>query len=184
VDPTRATDNDPAGVLACIGLGANLGDAAGTLEAALAALGRLPRTVLVARSALYRCAPVDAQGPDFINAVALVRTGLFPLDCLHALQALEAAHHRQRPYRNAPRTLDLDLLLWGDQSLDLPDLQVPHPRMLQRAFVLRPLADLLPELVIPGAGPLRDWLPGLAGQQVELLGPAPSENQRKESTPP
>ncbi|HVR48594.1 MAG TPA: 2-amino-4-hydroxy-6-hydroxymethyldihydropteridine diphosphokinase [Pseudorhodoferax sp.] len=134
----------PAAVRAFIGLGANLGDAQAALRSALAALDRLPDTRLLRQSSLYRSAPVQAQGPDFINAVAELATGLAPLALLAQLQALELQAGRERPYRNAPRTLDLDLLLYGDACIDLPELTVPHPRLSERAFVLAPLAEIAP----------------------------------------
>lgn len=134
-------------VRAYVALGANLGDAQATLRWATAQLARLPDTRLLACSGLYRSAPVDAEGPDFINAVASLDTALKALPLLHALQQLEQQAGRERPYRHAPRTLDLDLLLYGDERIDCPDLQVPHPRMNQRAFVLLPLADIAPERV-------------------------------------
>ena len=125
-----------------IGLGANLGDRGEALLRALQRMAALPQTTLRAVSSLYSSAPVDATGPDYLNAVALLETEQAPHDFLHALQALELQAGRERPYRNAPRTLDLDVLLWGDQRLDSPTLTVPHPRMWERAFVLRPLAEL------------------------------------------
>ena len=138
----------PAGeVTAHVGLGANLGDAARTLQQALVALDQTPGIRVVRASGFYGSAPQDATGPDYVNAVAELATTLAPHALLHALQALETAHGRQRPYRNAPRTLDLDLLLYGDLRIDTPTLTVPHPRMHQRAFVLRPLADIAPERV-------------------------------------
>lgn len=105
-------------------------------------------------SPLYRSAPVDAVGPDFYNAVAALQVTLTPLALLHALQIIEQAHCRERPYRNAPRTLDLDVLLHGDVCMATPELTLPHPRLHQRAFVLRPLLDLAPGLQAPGLGPL------------------------------
>ncbi|MES2888523.1 MAG: 2-amino-4-hydroxy-6-hydroxymethyldihydropteridine diphosphokinase [Pseudomonadota bacterium] len=161
----------PAEVPVCIGLGANLGDPFATLEAALTGLAGAPHTTMLARSAFYRSAPLDAEGPDFINAVAWIGTRLSPLTCWRLLQSLEAAHQRERPYRNAPRTLDLDLLLWGDQTLSTPELEVPHPRMHQRAFVLHPLAELSPSMTIPGRGPLQALLAGVADQVIERCGP-------------
>lgn len=152
-----------------VGLGANLGDARGAVEAALAALDTLPATRRVARSSLYRSAPVDAGGPDYVNAVAELRTTLAPEALLDALQAIEQAHGRARPYRNAPRTLDLDLLLFGGRVIDTPRLRVPHPRLHERAFVLLPLAEIAPALVLPGRGPLAPWLGGVAGQPIERL---------------
>ena len=132
---------------AYIGLGANLGeDLAATLQQALQQLAALPQTQLVAVSSAWRSAPVEAQGPDFLNAVAALDTELVPLALLDALQAIEQAHGRERPYRNAPRTLDLDLLLYGTLQLDSERLTLPHPRLGERAFVLRPLLEIAPEL--------------------------------------
>jgi len=161
--------NAPAGPQVFIGLGANLGDAAQTLREALQALRAQPGIVLVAVSPLYRSAPVDAAGPDFFNAVAELRTGLSPEALLQVLQAVERQHGRERPYRNAPRTLDLDLLLHGDERRDTPVLTLPHPRMHLRAFVLRPLADLAPGLCLPGHGAIEDALARCAGQAIERL---------------
>jgi 2-amino-4-hydroxy-6-hydroxymethyldihydropteridine diphosphokinase len=124
---------------------------------------------LLRTSSFYRSAPVDADGPDFINAVAEVRTQLDPHALLAVLLGLEQQHGRQRPYRHAPRTLDLDLLLLADEQIDTPDLQLPHPRLHQRAFVLQPLAELAPDLLIPGRGPLNAWLAASAGQAIERL---------------
>ena len=136
-------------VPACIALGANLGDAAQTVRRALQDLAHLPQTRVLRASSLYRSTPVDASGPDFINAVAWVETSLEPLALLHALQTLEAQAGRERPYRHAPRTLDLDLIFHGDASLDTPELTLPHPRWRERAFVLWPLAEICPERVTP-----------------------------------
>jgi len=154
---------------AYIGLGANLGDARATLDAACDALARLPGSTLSARSSWYRSAPIDARGPAFINGVAAVDTTLTPLELLDALQAIEQRHGRERPYRNAPRTLDLDLLLYGEQQLQSERLTVPHPRLHERAFVLQPLAELAPALQIPGRGPVHELLERVAGQDVERL---------------
>lgn len=132
---------------AYVGLGANLGEARETLRRAVADLDRLPDTRLVRASSLYRSAPVDAQGPDFWNAVARIETCLGAHELLAALQQLEQAAGRERPYRNAPRTLDLDLLLYGVVRQNDLELTLPHPRMRDRAFVLLPLAEIAPELV-------------------------------------
>lgn len=140
VDVTPATR-------AFIGLGANLGDRGQALAQAVQAMAQLPGTQVVAVSSLYVSAPVDSSGPDYLNAVAALQTTLAPLDVLHALQAIELAAGRERPYRNAPRTLDLDVLLYGDQQLDTAELTVPHPRLGERAFVLLPLAELAPQKV-------------------------------------
>ncbi|MFT3719899.1 2-amino-4-hydroxy-6-hydroxymethyldihydropteridine diphosphokinase [Pseudorhodoferax sp.] len=154
---------DAAPVTAFIGLGANLGDAQAAIASALAALDRLPGTRLVRASSVYRTAPVDAGGPDYLNAVAEVATTLVPLALLDRLQALEHAAGRLRPYRHAPRTLDLDLLLYGDATIDEPRLAVPHPRMWQRAFVLHPLREIAPQRVP------EHLLQPVAGQRIERL---------------
>jgi len=149
-----------AGHWVAIALGANLGARAQTVERAIAALGTVPHTRLLARSALYRSAPVLADGPDYCNAVVAVHTQLEPLALLEALQAIEHAHGRTRPWANAPRTLDLDILLWDEQRLTLPRLTVPHPRMYGRAFVLVPLAEIAPTRVTP------QQLQAVAGQRI------------------
>lgn len=152
---------------AWIGLGANLGDARATLRLAVQRLAELPQTRLQQVSGLYRSAPVDAGGPDYLNAVAWVQTRLPALALLQALQALEAQAGRERPYRNAPRTLDLDVLLYGSERIDLPELTVPHPRMHERAFVLLPLVELAPGRVGP------QQLAAVGAQVIECLAPAP-----------
>ena len=134
-------------VRAWIGLGANLGDRGTALAQAVRALASLPATRLVQVSGLYASAPIDAGGPDYLNAVAELSTQLAPLALLDALQAIEQAAGRERPYRNAPRTLDLDLLLHGDHAMACERLTLPHPRMGERAFVLLPLAEIAPGLV-------------------------------------
>ncbi|MDH4416414.1 MAG: 2-amino-4-hydroxy-6-hydroxymethyldihydropteridine diphosphokinase [Acidovorax sp.] len=149
--------------LAYVGLGANLGEREATLRNALTALGQCPGTRVLRVSPLYGSAPVDAGGPDYLNAVAEVATTLTPEALLQALQAIEQSAGRERPYRNAPRTLDLDILWFGDRVIDTPDLTVPHPRMAERAFVLRPLADLVPERVSAAA------LQAVALQSIDLL---------------
>ena len=162
---------DRSPVTVFIGLGANLGDAVASIRQAVQTLARLPQTRLVAASRLYGSAPVDAVGPDFINAVVQLETRLTAPALLGALQAIEAAAGRQRPYRNAPRTLDLDLLLYGDARIDSPQLVVPHPRWRQRAFVLRPLAELAPQRVTAA------MLLAVADQPCEPLEPAEPANE-------
>ncbi|OZI40140.1 2-amino-4-hydroxy-6-hydroxymethyldihydropteridine diphosphokinase [Bordetella genomosp. 5] len=154
--------------LAYVGLGANLGDSAATLRHVAGELGATPGIETVTVSPFYRSAPVDATGPDFINAVAALHTTLAPLALLDVLQRLELAHGRERPYRNAPRTLDLDLLIYEGVTLDHPRLTLPHPRMHERAFVLRPLADLAPALILP-QGALPALIAGVADQAIEPL---------------
>jgi len=156
---------------AYIALGANLGDARATVEAALAALERLPATRVVARSSLYRSTPLDAEGPDFVNAVAAVDTELDAPTLLEALHAIEAAHGRKRPFRNAPRTLDLDLLIFDDLVCASPELTLPHPRLHERAFVVVPLAEIAPQLVAPGLAPLDELRRAVAGQRLDKLPP-------------
>ncbi|MFY9138168.1 2-amino-4-hydroxy-6-hydroxymethyldihydropteridine diphosphokinase [Zwartia sp.] len=133
---------------AWIGLGANLGDARETIERALKALGETRGIQSLIVAPLYGSDPVDAQGPTFVNTVAQIHTTLAPLALLDALQAIEQAHGRERPFRNAPRTLDLDLLLYEGVEMETPRLTLPHPRMHERAFVLRPLSELTPDLVL------------------------------------
>lgn len=154
---------------AYVGVGANLGDAAGTVRAALDALAHLPRTALTRASSLYRSAPIDAGGPDFINAVAALDTALEPTALLAALQAIETGFGRQRPYRHAPRTLDLDLLLHGDVVVASARLTLPHPRLHERAFVLRPLLELAPDLHLAGLGALSGYLAATGDQRIERL---------------
>ncbi|MDF1485408.1 2-amino-4-hydroxy-6-hydroxymethyldihydropteridine diphosphokinase [Ramlibacter sp. H39-3-26] len=149
--------------IAAIGLGANLGDAAATLRRAAAAIAALPGTALRARSSLYRSAPVDAAGPDYLNAVVQAATILAPLELLRALQAIEQAEGRQRPYRNAPRTLDLDILCFEGVCSADPQLTLPHPRLHERAFALLPLAEIAPGLVDAAA------LAAVRSQRIERL---------------
>ncbi len=136
-------------VTAYIALGANLGDARATVRQAMDDMDAIDDTRLVRRSSLYRTAPVDSAGPDYINAVVELATGLSAPQLLGQLQQLELAAGRQRPYRNAPRTLDLDILLFGDARMESPALTIPHPRMAERAFVLVPLAQIAPARVTP-----------------------------------
>ena len=149
--------------LAYVGLGANLGERETALRSALAAIGRLPGTRVTRVSPLYGSAPVDAGGPNYLNAVAELTTTLAPQALLEALQTIERGAGRERPYRNAPRTLDLDILWFGGQIIDSPALTVPHPRMAERAFVLRPLADLAPDRVEAA------WLQAVASQDIQRL---------------
>jgi 2-amino-4-hydroxy-6-hydroxymethyldihydropteridine diphosphokinase len=151
-----------------IGLGGNLGDAASTLHQVLDALRTTPGIQQCMSSPFYRTAPVDSSGPDYINAVAVLDTTLAPLALLDVLQALENQHGRLRPYKNAPRTLDLDLLLYGDLTFNSERLIVPHPRMHERAFVLAPLHDLAPDLML-ASGSVAQLLAALPDQGIEQL---------------
>ena len=154
---------------AYVGLGANLGDAAATLRSAVESLGRMPATQALRASSFYRSPSMGAPGPDYVNAVVELQTALEPHALLEALLAIEAAHGRVRSHRNAPRTLDLDLLLHDDRVVRSAILTLPHPRLHERAFVLRPLADLAPDLVIPGKGPLGGLLAAVADQRLDKL---------------
>jgi 2-amino-4-hydroxy-6-hydroxymethyldihydropteridine diphosphokinase len=156
--------------LAYVGLGANLGEPRQQLEDALVAMGGLPHTRVAARSSFYRSAPVGyAAQPDFVNAVAVLDTALAPGVLLEGLQGIERRHGRERSFRDAPRTLDLDLLLYGDEQIARPGLTVPHPRMHKRAFVLRPLAEIAPDARVPGRGRAVELLEKCSGQDVERI---------------
>lgn len=155
--------------LAYLGLGANLGDARQTLKDAVVCLAQHAGLTVVAKSGFYRTAPVDAGGDDFMNAVVAIETSLAALRLLALCHAIEHHFGRERPFQNAPRTLDLDVLLYGDDIIDLPELSVPHPRMTQRAFVLVPLVEVNPDIVIPGAGRAADFVGALADQRIEKV---------------
>lgn len=165
---------------AFIGLGGNLGDVQARFRAALAGLHGLPGTRVEAVSSLYRTRPVESSGPDYLNAVAVLQSALGPRELLHALQALELAHDRERPYQNAPRTLDLDLLSYGGYSCHSASLTLPHPRMMARAFVLEPLAEVMSALAGQGGlgAAVDPTVPDAAARQalaqsqgIERLGP-------------
>ena len=168
--PAGEPRSDPAlPVRVYVAIGANLGDAQASVRQAVHALDQLAQTRVAQGSSLYRTAPVVSNpagpdaGPDYINAVVALDTTLPALELLAHLQALELAAGRERPYRDAPRTLDLDLLLYGQSRIDSPRLTVPHPRMWQRAFVLVPLAEIAPGLVSPAQ------LKAVAGQTIKRL---------------
>ena len=150
-------------VRAFIALGANAGEPLAQIEQAFEALLKLPVTVGLQRSRLYRTAPRQAQGPDFINAMAQVDTQLSAPELLFQLQRIEQAAGRMRPYHHAPRTLDLDLIFYGQAVIYSPFLVLPHPRWRERAFVLRPLSDLAPERIMAS-----DWA-AVAGQEITPL---------------
>jgi 2-amino-4-hydroxy-6-hydroxymethyldihydropteridine diphosphokinase len=157
-------------VRAVIGLGANLGDPAAQLRTAIAAIGCIADTRVLAVSSFYRTAPVGylAQ-PEFVNAAVAVETALAPRALLDALQAIEAAAGRERRFKDAPRTLDLDLLLYGDRVADEPGLTIPHPRLHERAFALAPLVEIAPDAVVPGYGRAADLLARCADQKIEKV---------------
>lgn len=156
-------------VLSYIGLGANLGDAPATLKRAIARIAALDQCSLHAQSGLFRTAPIDADGADYTNAVVAVHTRYCAEELLTQLQAIEQDFGRTRDYYHAPRTLDLDILLYGDETIDLPHLQIPHPRMHQRAFVLLPLVQIEADAHIPGKGKARDFLEQVANQSIRPI---------------
>jgi 2-amino-4-hydroxy-6-hydroxymethyldihydropteridine diphosphokinase len=155
-----------------IGLGSNLLQPVDQVRRACDALALLEDTRLVAVSALFASAPVGpGDQPDYINAVAELETGLSPLTLLAQLQAIEHAHGRERgQIRWSARTLDLDILLYGDMVINLPSLQVPHPRMMQRKFVLEPLADLYPDMLFPNGTPMNQALADCPPHPIRRLG--------------
>ena len=155
---------------AYIALGSNLREPQRQLQAGLAALACLPDTQLIAQSSLYRSAPVGyLEQPDFVNAVAAIRTALSPRALLDALLAIERVHGRVREFANAPRTLDLDITLYGERVIHEPRLSIPHPRMHERAFVMVPLAQIAPDATVPGRGRVRDLLSGVDVNSVSVL---------------
>ncbi|PUA18297.1 2-amino-4-hydroxy-6-hydroxymethyldihydropteridine diphosphokinase [Glaciimonas sp. PCH181] len=158
-----------ANVVAYIGVGGNLGDARAQVENAIVQLGALPHTKLSAQSSLFRTAPIESSGDDYVNAVVRIDTQLDPHALLQALQDVEHNFGRERPYLNAPRTLDLDLLLYGTTTIADATLTVPHPRMVQRAFVLIPLLQIDPFIAIPGLGPAHQFVPQVTDQAIAKI---------------
>ena len=156
-------------VTAYVALGANLGDAAAALREALARIGQIPGVRLAGASGLYRTEPIESSGPDYLNAVVRVQTSRSARELLHALQAIENRLGRVRPAGvvNAPRTMDLDLLLYDDLVCSDEELVVPHPRMHLRAFVLVPLLQIAPDIEIPGKASARTYLPSVADQRID-----------------
>jgi 2-amino-4-hydroxy-6-hydroxymethyldihydropteridine diphosphokinase len=156
--------------VAFVALGANLADPITQVLAAVESISRVPQSVLRRVSSLYRTAPVGVNGqPDFINAVAEIDTKLDPQALLAALFAIESQFGRRRDYPNAPRTLDLDLLIYDADRIDTPELRLPHPRMHLRAFVLAPLVEIAPDCRIPGRGTAAAWLASVSMQRIEKL---------------
>ena len=166
---------------AYIGLGANQGDTAATLTAAVESLRSVERSGFVAVSGFYRTAPIDAPGPDFLNAVARIDTELEPYSLLlHLLDIEMMLGRKRRPtggQKNSPRKVDLDLLLVGDLIIRSTPLTLPHPRLHERAFVLRPLLDLEPQLLLPGLGPAADLLARITDQRIEPAEAPPARPQ-------
>ncbi|MFZ5502800.1 MAG: 2-amino-4-hydroxy-6-hydroxymethyldihydropteridine diphosphokinase [Pseudomonadota bacterium] len=156
--------------IAFVGLGSNLGDSCTQLRRALADISQLPDTRLLAHSPFYRSAPVGyLDQPDFVNAVAQLETQLAPDVLLQALLQIEQHHGRERTFRNAPRLLDLDVLLYGEVQLHQHGLTIPHPQMHLRAFVLRPLLEIAPACLIPGVGSAAQALAACQDQQLEQI---------------
>ena len=155
--------------VAYLGLGANLGDARQSLKDAVVCLAQQHAITVLAKSSLYRTAPIDAGGDDYYNLVVKLETSLSASGLLALCHRIEHHFGRERPFRNAPRTLDLDIVLYGDTCIDEPDLTVPHPRAFERAFVLVPLVEIDPDLVIPGFGRADALLPALAHQRIDKV---------------
>ncbi|SAK40934.1 2-amino-4-hydroxy-6-hydroxymethyldihydropteridinepyrophosphokinase [Caballeronia pedi] len=155
--------------IAYLGLGANLGDARQTLKDAVVCLAQQHTITVLAKSSVYRTAPIDASGDDYFNCVVKLETSLPARALLRLCHHIELQFGRERPYRNAPRTLDLDILLYGASSIDEADLVVPHPRMTQRAFVLVPLVELEPDLILPQRGRADSFIADVADQRIEKV---------------
>jgi 2-amino-4-hydroxy-6-hydroxymethyldihydropteridine diphosphokinase len=158
-----------AHVVAFIGIGANLGDAQANVEEAIRQLNTLPMTRLTDQSSLFSTAPIDAAGDDYVNAVARIETQLDAKALLRELQEIERSAGRERPFINAPRTLDLDILLYGSHEISSASLTVPHPRLTQRAFALIPLLQIDPLISIPGKGPAHSFAPSVSGQLIRKI---------------
>jgi 2-amino-4-hydroxy-6-hydroxymethyldihydropteridine diphosphokinase len=168
---------NPSPITVFVALGSNLGDPPSQIRSALLALAALPATRLVRRSSLYRNPPEGGLGqPDFVNAVAEIETRLGPDELLTRLLDVERDHGRVRGSPNAPRTLDLDIVLYGNQTVRQPDLAIPHPRMLGRAFVLVPLAEIAPDAVVPGSGRVADLVRNVDASGVIKLPDVESKN--------
>lgn len=154
-----------------VALGANIGEPQRQVEAGFDALAALAGTRLVQRSSLYRSAPVGyLDQPDFINAVAAIETSLAPRALLDALLEIERLHGRVRDFANAPRTLDLDIVLYGGRLIQEPGLTVPHTRMAERAFVMLPLAEIAPDVQVPGLGLVRELAARLGSGGLQRVG--------------
>lgn len=156
-------------VNAYVGVGANLGNAQETVQRAILQLADLPRTRLKEQSSLFRTSPIDAGGDDYVNAVVCIATQLDAQELLMQLQSIENDFGRERPYVNAPRTLDLDILLYDTRQIKTDTLIVPHPRLTERAFVLIPLLQIDPTISIPGKGAAHQFVPGVAGQSISRI---------------
>lgn len=152
-----------------IGIGSNLGNPAKYVISAIDELNQLPLTTVSAKSSLYRTAPINADGDDYVNAVAFLKTAMSPDNLLEKLFELESRYGRERPYPNSPRTLDLDILLYDELEITKPSLILPHPRMTERAFVLTPLLEINPKIIIPGKGAAKNYINSVKTQPISLL---------------
>ncbi len=155
--------------LAYLGLGANLGDARQTLKDAVVCLAQQHTITVLAKSSFYRTAPIAADGDDYFNCVVALKTALSAAQLLALCHTIEHHFGRERSYRNAPRTLDLDILLYGEDRVDAEHLTIPHPRLVERAFTLVPLLELNANIVIPGYGRAEAYLPRVAEQRIEKV---------------
>jgi 2-amino-4-hydroxy-6-hydroxymethyldihydropteridine diphosphokinase len=154
---------------AYIGFGGNIGDTRQIITDAIVCLALRSELQILAKSCLYQSAPVEASGGDYINAVIEVETELTPYGLLHVCQAIEREFGRERPYSNAPRTLDLDILSFDDVTQNETELILPHPRIIERSFVLLPLLEIAPDFFLPNLGELKTYLPKVAHQRIEKL---------------
>lgn len=173
ISSSQGTDEDIADpVQVYVGLGSNLDDPAGQLQRAIYELAEIPATHLISCSGFYRSVPLGpSDQPKYLNAVARLETSLSPLTLLDELQRIENAHGRKRTLRWGARTLDLDLLLFGTQIIDSPRLQVPHPEIPERNFVLYPLQEIAPDLEIPGKGTLGELIESCSPEGLEKYDP-------------
>ena len=152
-----------------LGLGGNIGDAKQTLKDAIICLAQNPHIEVISRSCYYKSEPINASGGDFINSVIAITTDLTPLTLLKLCQSVEDSFGRERPFPNAPRTIDIDILTYDDIKHDLPELTIPHPRIGERLFVLLPLLEIAPEMSLPGLGHLKDLVTSLSNQRIEKI---------------
>ena len=155
--------------LAFIGLGGNIGDTKQLIKDAIVCLAQYPELRILTRSCMYQSAPVDADGDDFINAVISLETQISPEELLRICQQVEQSFGRERPYVNAPRTLDLDVLAYDQVAINNDALTIPHPRMIERSFVLYPLLEIAPDIDLPGFGKLTKYIPNVKHQRIEKV---------------
>lgn len=152
-----------------LGLGGNIGDAKQTLKDAIICLAQNPHIEVISRSCYYKSEPINATGDDFVNNVIAITTNLDPLTLLKVCQSVEDTFGRERPFPNAPRTIDIDILTYDDLEQNHPQLTLPHPRMVERLFVLLPLLEIEPELSLPRVGSLKDLIKNLTSQRIEKI---------------